>query len=332
MKLGAYTACLHDRPLEAALDLLAELGLTSAEINTGGFLPSPHIPIGDILSSKDAAQEYLGRFAERGIELTGLNCNGNPQHPDPDIGRVQLTDLHRSIDLAAALGVKRIVCMSGLPGGEPDATRPSWVVYPWNSVWLEVLEYQWEQTYALWRDLNARARDADVKLCIEMHPHNTVFNPATLERLVTETGATHVGAEMDPSHLFWQGMDPVAVVEHLGELVFHAAAKDVMIHEDSRKINGVLDERFGRIPLEEDPLPVGGGHTVSRWPADPSWEFVALGRGHDEDYWARFLKAIHKVDPDMAVNIEHEDLHFDRVEGLRIAAENLKAASTLAGF
>ena len=56
-----------------------------------------------------------------------------------------------------------------------------------------------------------------------------VFNPATLERLVERTGATHIGAEMDPSHLFWQGIDPIAAVEHLGDLVFHAAAKDTRI-------------------------------------------------------------------------------------------------------
>ncbi|THV35263.1 sugar phosphate isomerase/epimerase family protein [Glycomyces buryatensis] len=332
MKLGAYTACLHDRPLEQALDLLAELGLTSAEVNTGGFLPAPHVPIESILASDSARDDYLGLYDKAGIALTGLNCNGNPLHPDPAVGTVQAEDLRRSIEVASRLGVKRIVTMSGLPAGEASGERVNWVVNPWNTTLLESIEYQWEVLVPFWKDIQARAADADVKIAIELHPHNTVFNPATFLRLAEAIDSTHVGVEMDPSHLFWQGMDPVAVVDHLGEWIFHAAAKDIKIYEDSVKINGVLDERFTRIPLEDDPLPVGGRYTVTRWPANPTWEFVALGQGHDNAYWTRFLQALHRVDPDMAVNIEHEDQHFDRVEGLRLAAENLKAAYTAAGI
>ena len=114
-----------------------------------------------------------------------------------------------------------------------------------------------------------------------MHPRNIVFNPSTLQRLAEQIGATHVGAEMDPSHLFWQGIDPVAAVEDLGDLVFHAAAKDTRINE-AAKVYGVLDDRFTRI-AEGEPgyLPLGGGTTLIGWPSNPAWEFVAVGRGHD---------------------------------------------------
>lgn len=332
MKLGAYTACLHDRPLEQALDLLAELGLTSAEVNTGGFLPAPHVPIDQILASDAARDDYLGLYDKAGITLTGLNCNGNPLHPDSAVGTVHAEDLRRSIEVASRLGVKRIVTMSGLPAGEAGGTHVNWTVNPWNTALLETIEYQWGVLVPFWKDIQARAADADVKIAIELHPHNTVFNPATFLRLAEAIDSTHVGVEMDPSHLFWQGMDPVAVVEHLGEWIFHAAAKDIKIYEDSVKINGVLDERFTRIPAEDDPLPVGGRYTVTKWPANPTWEFVALGQGHNNAYWTRFLQALHAVDPDIAVNIEHEDQHFDRVEGLRLAADNLKAAYAAAGI
>jgi sugar phosphate isomerase/epimerase len=164
-----------------------------------------------------------------------------------------------------------------------------------------------------------------------MHPHNVVFNPATLERLVTEINATHVGAEMDPSHLFWQGIDPVAAIEHLGDLVYHAAAKDTRINEQNCRVYGVLDDRFRRVPAEENPLGLGGRNTLTRWPADASWQFVAVGRGHDQDFWARFLRALSAVDPGIAVNIEHEDTELDQIEGLRLAAENLQAAAAAAG-
>jgi sugar phosphate isomerase/epimerase len=333
MRLGAYTACLHDRSLDETLKILGELGLTSAEINAGGFVPAPHLPIDDLLASAGAREDYLGRFAQAGIELTGLNVNGNPLNPDPAVGPKHAADLHRAIEVAAALGVRRVVAMSGLPAGQPGGAVANWVVNPWDSQYLDILDHQWQEVAVpFWTDVNDRAAAADVKVCIEMHPHNLVFNPPTLRRLVERTNATHVGAEMDPSHLFWQGMDPVACVEYLGDLVFHAAAKDTRINPDNVKIFGVLDDRFERTPPGAEPVNLGGRNTLNRWPADASWEFVAVGRGHGvEEFWVPFLRALHAVDPDMAVNIEHEDQEFDQVEGLRMAAENLLAAAGRAG-
>ncbi|MEV4641869.1 sugar phosphate isomerase/epimerase [Actinoplanes sp. NPDC049548] len=334
MKLGAYTACLHDRPLDETLKILGELGLTSAEINAGGFVPAPHLPIDDLLASAGAREDYLGRFAQAGIALTGLNVNGNPLNPDPQVGPRHANDLHRAIDVAAALGVKRVVTMSGLPHGSPGDTTANWVVNPWDSQYLDILDYQWNDVaIPFWRDINARAAAADVKICIEMHPHNLVFNPPTLQRLVEQTNATHVGAEMDPSHLFWQGMDPVACVEHLGDLVFHAAAKDTRINPANARVYGVLDDRFTRTPADRNPVNLGGRNTLNQWPANPSWEFVAVGRGHGvEEFWVPFLRALHAVDPEIAVNIEHEDQAFDQIEGLRLAAENLLTAARTAGL
>jgi sugar phosphate isomerase/epimerase len=328
MKLGAYTAVLHDRSLPETLKVLGELGLTSAEINSGGFVGTPHLPVDELLASADAREDYLGQYAEAGIALTGLNCNGNPLNPLPDVGPAHAADLHRSIELAGLLGVDRVVTMSGVPGSDAGAKYPSWVVNPWDSQYTDVLDYQWDLAVPFWQDVDARAGAAGVKVCIEMHPHNIVFNPPTLERLVERTGATNVGAEMDPSHLFWQGIDPVLAVERLGPLVFHAAAKDTLIHDNARYA-GVLDDRHTRVT--DNPLNIGGSNTLNRWPADPAWEFVHVGRGHDTDFWARFLAALSHVDPDMAVNIEHEDASFDPVEGLRLAAETLIEAKSRAG-
>jgi sugar phosphate isomerase/epimerase len=332
MKLGAYTACLHDRSLGDTLKILAELGLTSAEINAGGFLPAPHLPIQELFLSAGAREDYLGQFAQAGITLTGLNVNGNPLNPDPEVGPKHADDLRRAIDLAALLDVRRVVTMSGLPEAHPGGTTGSWVVNPWDSQYLDVLDYQWQQVAVpFWKDINARARNADVKVCIEMHPQNLVFNPATLQRLVEQTGATHVGAEMDPSHLFWQGIDPVAAVQHLGDLVFHAAAKDTRINDANVRIHGVLDDRFTRTRADQNPMGLGGRNTLNQWPTDPPWQFVAVGRGHGDEFWVPFLAALAAVDPDIAVNIEHEDTELDQVEGLRLAAENLLSAAATAG-
>jgi sugar phosphate isomerase/epimerase len=137
---------------------------------------------------------------------------------------------------------------------------------------------------------------------------------------------------MDPSHLFWQGIDPIAAIGHLGGLVYHAAAKDTRINEENCRVYGVLDDRFERVPADQNPLRIGGRNTLNRWPANASWQFVAVGRGHDLDFWTRFLQALSAVDPAMAVNIEHEDAELDQIEGLRLAAENLNAAAAKAGL
>jgi sugar phosphate isomerase/epimerase len=328
MKLGAYTACLHDRPLPDALRTLASLGLQSAEINSGGFLPPVHLPVEAIRSSQGARDEYLGLFEEAGLTLTALNCNGNPLDPNPEVGPRHAQDVLDSIEIAALLGVKRVVTMSGTPAGSPSGTRPVWNVLPWHSAFLDVRDYQWnEVAVPFWRKVQAHAADHDVRVAIEMHPHNVVYNPATLERLVTETDASHVGAEMDPSHLFWQGIEPVEAVRHLGGLVFNAAAKDTRINPAAR-VNGVLDDRFTRVlPGAPDAVSLGGDYTLSTWPGEASWDFVAVGRGHDVAWWRGFLGALEEVDPDMAVNIEHEDQELDRLDGLRSAAETLLEAA-----
>lgn len=328
MKFGAYTAVLHDRPIADALKTLRDLGLDSAEINSGGFLPAPHLPIDEIRASAGAREDYLGLFAAQGITLTALNCNGNPLHADPEVRAKHGRDVRDAIELAALLGVKRVVTMSGLPGTDAAATLPAWTVLPWDSSYLDARDYQWnEVAIPYWRDIQARAADADVKVCIEMHPHNVVYNPATMLRLAESIDATHVGVELDPSHLFWQGIDPVAAIGALGDLVYNAAAKDTRINP-AALVNGVLDDRHGRVHADEPgAVSLGGRFTLSRWPENSSWDFVAVGRGHDTAFWTRFLAALRAVDEDIAVNIEHEDAELGQIEGLEFAARTLLDAS-----
>lgn len=324
MKLGVYTAVLHDRDLPEALDVIASLGLNGAEINSGGFLPARHLPIAEVMSSDVKRDEYLALFADRDIKLTALNCNGNPLHPDPAVTHGD--DVFEAIKIAARLGVNRVITMSGGPSNQRDGIRPAWAVNPWNSVDMDSLDYQWnEVAVPYWKRVNALAAEHDVRVAIEMHPQNVVFNPSTLVRLVEMTGATHVGAEMDPSHLFWQQIDPVTALEYLGELTYAAAAKDIRINE-AVKIHGVLDDRFRRVPAAENPLPLGGGYTLCEWPKDAAWDFVAVGLGHDQDFWNRFVSTLARTAPETDLAIEHEDASLGRIEGLEVAAGTLKAA------
>ena len=165
-----------------------------------------------------------------------------------------------------------------------------------------------------------------MKVALELHPQNLVFNSADVLKLVELTGATHVGVELDASHLFWQQMDPVAVVRALGPLIFHAAAKDVRVNTENAALYGVLDNRFRRLSPDEPRVNLGGDEWANEWPKDSAWDFVALGKGHDVAFWTEFLRALQEVDPDMLVNIEHEDVELGRIEGLEVAAAVLLAA------
>jgi sugar phosphate isomerase/epimerase len=327
MRLGVYNAILHDRSLPEAIQVVADLGLTGIEINTGGFLPAVHVPtFDDILVSDAARDDFLGLFEGTGVSIAGLNCNGNPLHPTRPIGDKHAEDVRRSIRLAERLGQHRVVTMSGLPGGEPGSTRANWIVNAWNSAALEVLDYQWGIAAEFWRETDQLAADHDVKVALELHPQNLVFNSADVHKLIELTSATHVGVELDASHLFWQQMDPVAVIRHLGELVFHAAAKDVRINPETVRLNGVLDNSFRRLSADEPRTNLGGDEWANEWPKPSSWDFVALGKGHDVGYWTEFLRALRDVDPDILVNIEHEDVELGPIEGLRVAADVLKQA------
>lgn len=330
MRLGVYNAILHDRSLPKAIETVVGLGLTGLELNTGGFLPATHIPnIDQILESDAARDDFLSIFDGSGVEIAGLNCNGNPLHPNPVIGDKHGNDVKRSIRLAHRLGQTRVVTMSGLPGGETGATQVNWVVNAWNSAALDVIDYQFTVAANYWSEVDKLAQDHGVKVALELHPQNVVFNPATMRELIERTGATNVGVELDASHLFWQQMDPVAVVKDLGTLVFHAAAKDIRINPQVA-INGVLDNSFRKLRSDEARTNLGGDEWANEWPKNSTWDFVAVGKGHPAEYWAEFLKACHDVDPNMWVNIEHEDTALGREEGLELACQTLFKALELA--
>lgn len=331
MKFGVYNAILHDRSLPEALSAVKDLGLEGIELNTGGFLPPVHIPnIDEILESDAARDDFLGIFEEAGVELLGLNCNGNPLHPNAKIRGPQSADVIRSIKLARRLNQNRVVTMSGCPGDNEHSTYLNWIVNAWSSAALDVLDWQFEVAAKFWKEANALAADLDVKVALELHPQNLVFNVPSTYRFIEEVGATHVGVELDASHLYWQQMDPAAVVRELGGLVYHAAAKDIRVNKKNAELVGVLDNSF--IRTTENRTNMGDQEFVNAWPANSAWDFVAVGKGHDSDHWAEFLTALYEVDPNMIVNIEHEDTSMGRIEGLEFATKVLYEGADKAGI
>jgi sugar phosphate isomerase/epimerase len=314
MELGLYTDSLAHLERDAVLDVAARIGATGIEIATGGQSSAPHLDRGRMLASADARARLLGAVADRGLHLAALNCSAWLLHPrKADAQRAIVEDTFR---LAELLGVDRVVTMSGCPGDGPEATTVSWVTYPWPDDYLGLRARQWDALVALWRELAPVAADHGVRVALELHPLQLVFNVPTLLELRDAVGPT-VGANLDPSHLFWQQMDPLAVIRALGPAIHHVHLKDTALVPSEVALAGVLDVRS----MED--------------PAHRAWYFRTVGRGHDRAFWTSFVDGLRAVGYDRSLSIEHEDRTDDPLAGVEesaaVAREVLTAVADRAG-
>jgi sugar phosphate isomerase/epimerase len=304
MELGLYTDSLPDHTFEEALDVAARVGATAIEIATGGQSGAPHLRIGELLGDARRRTEFVRAFADRGLRIAALNCSAWPLHPVDGEGHVAL--IRSTIRLASELGVRTVVTMSGSPGDGRGATAINFVWYPWPEESMALLERQWDDAIALWSDLAVEARAAGIEaLAFELHPLHLAYNVPTLERLRDAVGPI-VGVNLDPSHLFWQGMDPLAVVRALGPAVRHVHLKDTEIIADQVAVAGVLDQR-----RFDDP-------------AHRAWVFRAAGSVHDRDWWTAFVGTLRDVGYHGALAIENEDASLPAEEAVERAARFMR--------
>jgi sugar phosphate isomerase/epimerase len=292
---------------EDLLGTAAELRIATLEFGCGNWSPAPHANLDGLLGSEAARNTFLGRIAAHGLAISALNCSGNPLHPG-EIGVAHRAVTSKTIRLAGMLGVRRVVLMSGCPGGPGDANA-NWVTTAWPPEAARVLESQWsEQVIPYWKGLAAEARDAGVdRLCLELHGQQNVFNVRTLFRLRDAVGPI-VGANLDPSHLFWMGADPLAAVPVLGEAIYHVHAKDTRINPSVASVHGMIDV------------------TSNDRVAERAWSYVTLGDGHGSTWWRAFCSALRAAGYDDVLSIEHEDLALPPLDGIRRSVDALRDA------
>lgn len=301
MKLGVLTALYADRPLEAVLDIAKAAGLDCVEIGAGNYPGNAHIDVAALLGSASRRKEYLNAFRSRGLEISALSCHGNPLHPRAEVAAANHKVYRRAVELAEKLEVPVVNLFSGCPGDSVRARYPNWVTCAWPTDYQEVLAWQWEKkVIPYWKREAEFAARHHVRLGFEMHPGFVVYNPATLLRLREACGKS-VGANFDPSHLFWQGIDIETAIAEIGRAgaLHHFHAKDTGINAANTARNGVLDT----LPLDQ----------VGR----RSWVFRTVGYGHGEVEWNRIMTALRLAGYDGAISIEHEDALFSVDEGFR---------------
>ena len=301
MKVGVFTPLLSQLPLSAVLDKLKKLNISTVELGTGNYPGDAHCKL-TMLDDSKALAEFNKVLADRGASISALSCHGNALHPDPARAKHDAEVSRKTILLAEKLGIPTVVDFSGCPGDSPTAKQPNWVTCPWPPDYLEVLEWQWNEVVTpYWTAHGKFAADHGVRIAIEMHPGFVVYSPETMLRLRSIAGPA-VGANLDPSHMFWQNIDPIAAVRVLGEAVFYVHAKDTQLYPANLPRSGVLDTK----PYTDE--------------RNRGWLFRTVGFGHGAEWWKEFVSTLRMFGYDNVLSIEHEDSLLSAEEGLTKAA------------
>lgn len=306
MDLGVLTVALADESIEDAFAYLANHGVDTVELGCGGFPGDDHLPPGEYLDDEAAQSRLVDRLDAHDLQVSALATHNNPLHPDDERAAGADAELRAAIRLADQLDVDAITCFSGLPAGGPNDDVPNWITAPWPPEHSEALEYQWDVAESYWGGLADFADQHGVNIAIEMHPNMIVYHPRNLLRLREATN-DRIGANFDPSHLFWQGIEITDAIRVLGEAdaLHHVHAKDTKVYEANAREKGVLDT---------------APYTAE---ADRSWLFRSIGYGHGEAFWKDVVSTLRMVGYDGALSIEHEDSLTSSREGLAKAIDVL---------
>ena len=307
MKLGVFNTVVLDKPLEEALDIVKGWGLDAIELGCGGFIPKNHVNPGELLKDEKKRKRLLDAVEARGLMISALSCHGNIVHPQKSIADQHRSDFRETVELAGKIGVERICMFAGCPGGSEKDVTPNWITCPWPDYFSEAVKWQWEERLIpVWKEEAAFARKHGVKMiALEMHPGDAVYHPGKLLKLREAVGK-EIGCNFDPSHLFWQGIDPIAAIRALKDCIFHVHAKDSRVEPLVAQVHGVLDTK----PYIEE--------------AERSWLFRTVGYGHDAEFWTDFMSALRLADYDFVLSIEHEDSLMSGEEGLMKAIAFLR--------
>lgn len=299
MELSVFNPILADRTLDEALSFLVSKGVNSLELGCGGFPGTAHADAKILIESDDEFNKLKNTLDSYSFKISALSTHCNPVHPNKEIAEMAKEDFKNTCLLAEKLGVETVITFSGCPGDCDNSIYPNWVTCPWPEDFLHVLDYQWnKKLIPYWKEAAIFASSHNVKrIAFEMHPGFCVYNPETLLRLRNAVGDI-IGANFDPSHLIWQGIDPLAAIKALGKAIYHFHAKDTKIDRINTSVNGVLDTKHYTDEINR------------------SWIFRTVGYGLSEECWKEMFSALNLIGYPYAISIEHEDSLMSVEEGL----------------
>ena len=279
MRLGLCTSCFPDESLPDVLKWAGSAGFDAVEIPCPPFSQSKTWHRGgalDLGALDGPGRDALGAALEAsGVEAAALAWYGNVLDPDAERARAALEHLGRVVETAATLGVP-VVCLAvGRPGAPGSAGLGDSIAEFARRVGPLA-----EQAEASGVRL-AIENDPMCGLLFEDMPGNAAFCPELWEKLFTHLRSDAVGLALDPSHLVWLGVDPIAAATDYAEKIFHFQAKDAEVFDARRQDCSVL-------------RPSGG------W-----WRYRLPGLGEID--WRRMLDRLEEVGYGGAVVVEHAD-------------------------
>jgi sugar phosphate isomerase/epimerase len=301
MKIGVFTALLSQLPLVQVLEKLQSLGIHTVELGTGNYPGDPHCPL-SMLTDRKALREFKLKLEDRGFSISALSCHGNPLHPNPALAKAYQETSRKTVRLAEKLGVPVVIdfpdvpaiaIARGIPTGSPVRGRPN--------------------TWSCWTGSGRRKlrpigpgtpssqKITASKIAIEMHPGFVVYSPETLLKLRAIAGP-RIGCNYDPSHMFWQGIDPIPGHSRSGRFHFSRPRQGHPDLPANLPRTGVLDTKK---------------YTDER---NRSWIFRTVGYGHGQGWWKEFISTLRMYGYDYVLSIEHEDSLLSPEEGLTKAA------------
>lgn len=309
MKLGVFAVLFSEMSFEGMLDHAKKSGLQSVEIGTGGNPGNAHCDLDKLLASEDERKRYMEALESRDLSISAFSCHDNAVSPDKNRAQNAHETFQKTVKLAELLNVPVVNTFSGVPGSNENSTQPNWPVSPWPNAYSDIYNWQWEKKLIpYWKEQAKFVEDHGVKVGIEPHGGFSVHTPYTMLKLRDATSKA-IGANFDPSHMWWQGIDPVAAIKILGkeDAIHHFHAKDTFIDQENANMYGLTDmQPYGDIQTR-------------------AWTFRSVGCGHSLQEWSDMMSALRTYGYDYVVSIEHEDPLMSVDEGFMRAVTNLKS-------
>ncbi len=306
MKLGVFTPLFSHLTFDELLETVSKHGLKAVELGTGGNPGNHHCDMDALLEDASLRKEMQEKLDAHGIVVSAFSCHNNPLSPNKEEAKLADETLRKTMKLASLMNVPVVNTFSGIPGDSDDATYPNWPIIPWPTEYKSVYDWQWEtKIIPYWKEIGTLAERLDVKVAIELHGGFSAHTPYTILKL-RENTSNHIGVNFDPSHLWWQGIDPVAAIKLLDDAIFHVHAKDIYLDQDNINMYGLTDmQDYGDVKTR-------------------AWTFRTVGYGHDLKVWSDIISHLKMYGYDYIISIEHEDPLMSVEEGFSKAVKNLQ--------
>lgn len=177
------------------------------------------------------------------------------------------------------------------------------LIYGFPPTDLAMINKGFDDFVARWTPILDEFQVMGVRFALEVHPTEIAFDLHSAKQALDALGGhSAFGFNYDPSHLLWQGVDPVQFIYEFPERIFHVHLKDAIVTLDGR--SGILASY----------LPFG----------DPrrGWDFRSLGRGGVN--FEEVIRALNAIGYDGPLSVEWEDTGMERESGAKEACDFAK--------